>query len=143
MFVVWYIRVCFLYSFLFVVFGLVFSFFFQFFLVFFSFPPPSLPSFLFRADTNIILFISLCVCVLFLLVLVCVCVCVFFFLCSRVCVFRKTDVYAEAMGAPVAEEAEDGAASSSSSTFGRAPQKWSARGKGGVQHPLPVNAVRA
>eukprot|EP00904_Undaria_pinnatifida_P006908 jgi/Undpi1/3347/HiC_scaffold_15.g06720.m1 len=48
---------------------------------------------------------------------------------------RKTDVYAEAMGAPVAAEEEDGAASS----IGRAPQKWSARGKEEVQHPLPVN----
>ena len=55
------------------------------------------------------------------------------------CIFRKTDVYAEAMGAPVAAEEEDGAASS----IGRAPQKWSARGKEEVQHPLPVNGVSA
>ena len=58
-----------------------------------------------------------------------------------VCVFRKTDVYAEAMGAPAAAEGEEGPASSA--TIGRAPQKRSARGKDEMQHPLPVNAVRA
>lgn len=44
------------------------------------------------------------------------------------------------MGAPAAAEDEEGSASST--TIGRAPQKWSARGKEEVQHPLPVNAVR-
>ncbi|CAM9114401.1 unnamed protein product [Ectocarpus sp. 6 AP-2014] len=46
---------------------------------------------------------------------------------------RKTDVFAEDMGAPVDDEG--------SATIGRVQQQWSAKGKVEPQHPLPLNGV--
>ncbi|CAN0393925.1 unnamed protein product [Ectocarpus sp. 12 AP-2014] len=46
---------------------------------------------------------------------------------------RKTDVFAEGMGAPVEDEG--------SATIGRVQQQWSAKGKVEPQYPLPLNGV--
>lgn len=46
---------------------------------------------------------------------------------------RKTDVFAEDMGAPVEDEG--------SATIGRVQQQWSAKGKVEPQHPLPLSGV--
>ncbi|CAN0290535.1 unnamed protein product, partial [Ectocarpus sp. 4 AP-2014] len=46
---------------------------------------------------------------------------------------RKTDVFAEDMGAPAEDEG--------SATIGRVQQQWSANGKVEPQHPLPLNGV--
>lgn len=48
---------------------------------------------------------------------------------------RKTDVYAEELGAPEAE-GEDGSA-----TIGRVPQSSPRGGKGEPRYPLPINRV--